>query len=81
MCFSAGASFGAGAILSVVGVASIRKAQSPSKILFASIPLLFAMQQITEGFLWLSVTDPTYASLEQVTTFGFLFFAQVAWPI
>jgi len=81
MCFSAGASFGAGAILSIVGVASIRKAQSPSKILFASIPLLFAMQQITEGFLWLSLTDPAYASLQQVATYNFLFFAQVAWPI
>lgn len=81
MCFSAGASFGAGAILSVVGVASIRKAESPSQILFASIPLMFAVQQITEGFLWLSLTDPAYASLQQVTTYNFLFFAQVAWPM
>ncbi len=81
MCFSAGASFGAGVVLSVVGVASIKKAQSPSQIIFASIPLLFAMQQVTEGFLWLSLTDPAYASLQQVTTYNFLFFAQVAWPV
>ena len=81
MCFSAGASFGAGAILTVVGVAAIKKVQSPSQIPFASIPLLFAMQQITEGFVWLSLTDPAYASLQQVTTYSFLFFAQVAWPV
>ena len=81
MCFSAGASFGAGAILTVVGVASIKKAQLPSQMLFSSVPLLFAMQQFTEGFLWLSLTDPAYASLQQVTTYNFLFFAQVAWPV
>jgi hypothetical protein len=81
MCFSAGASFGAGAVLAVVGVASIRKAEAPSQVPFASIPFIFAIQQITEGFLWLSLTDPAYASLQQVTTYNFLFFAQVVWPI
>jgi hypothetical protein len=81
MCFSAGASFGAGVILSVVGVASIKKAKSPSQLSFASIPVLFALQQITEGFLWLSLTNPDYASLQQVTTNIFLFFAQVLWPV
>lgn len=81
MCFSATASFGAGVVLSVVGAAAIKKAQSPSQIAFASIPLLFAMQQITEGFLWLALSDPAYSSLQQVTTYNFLFFAQVAWPV
>lgn len=81
MCFSASASFGAGVVLSVIGVASIKKAKSPSQIIFASIPLIFAVQQITEGFLWLSLSNPNYASLQQVTTYNFLFFAQVAWPV
>lgn len=81
MCFSASASFGAGVVLSVIGVASIKKTQSPSQIPFASIPLLFAVQQITEGFLWLSLTDPAYASLQQAATYNFLFLAQVAWPV
>ena len=81
MCFSASASFGAGVVLSVVGIASIRKAPSPPQILFASIPLFFAVQQITEGFLWLSLTDPAYASLQQITTYNFLFLAQVVWPV
>lgn len=81
MCFSATASFGAGVILSVVGVASIEKAKSPSQIIFASIPLIFAVQQFTEGLLWLSLSNPAYASLQQVTTYNFLFFAQVVWPV
>lgn len=81
MCFSAGASFGAGVVLSVVGVAAIRKAKAPSQMMFASIPLIFAVQQITEGFLWVSLTNPEYASLQQVATYNFLFFAQVVWPV
>jgi hypothetical protein len=81
MCFSASASFGAGVVLAAVGIASIRKVESPSQIPFATIPLLFAMQQFTEGFLWLSLTDTAFASLKEVCTYNFLFFAQVAWPI
>lgn len=81
MCFSASASFGAGAVLTVVGIATIRKTQTPEQLPFASIPLIFALQQITEGFLWLSLTDPAYTSLQDVMTYNFLFFAQVAWPV
>lgn len=81
MCFSAGASFGAGAVLSVIGVQSIKKSKAPNQLFFASIPLIFAVQQITEGLLWLSLTSPAYASLQQVTTYNFLFFAQVVWPV
>lgn len=81
MCFSAGTSFGAGAILSVIGIASLKKAQKPSQVLFAAIPLIFAVQQITEGFLWLALLNPEYAFLQQATTYGFIFFAQVVWPV
>ena len=81
MCFSVEASFGAGIVLSVIGVASIKKVQSPSQIAFASIPLIFATQQITEGFLWLALSNPVYASLQQVTTYTFLFLAQIVWPV
>lgn len=81
MCFSASASFGAGVILSVIGVASLKKVQGPSQIIFASIPLLFASQQFSEGFLWLSLSNPTFAALESATTYIFLFFAQIVWPV
>lgn len=81
MCFSAGASFGAGALLTVIGVASIYKAQSTSQIIFASIPILFGLQQITEGFLWLALTNPAYASLRDASMYNFLVLAQVVWPV
>ena len=81
MCFSANASFGAGVVLVVIGVISIKKVQHPSQILFASIPLLFAVQQISEGILWVTLPNPAYTALSQVMTYVFLFFAQFFWPL
>jgi hypothetical protein len=80
MCFSASASFVASGVLGAVGVVSIKSVQSKSQIPFASLPLLFAIQQFTEGFLWLSLTNSDYAGFQESTTYAFLFFAQVVWP-
>jgi hypothetical protein len=80
MCFSASASFGAGVILTGIGAVSLKKIQGPSQIPFASIPLLFAVQQISEGILWLALRNDGSESLEKFCTYTFLFFAQVLWP-
>jgi hypothetical protein len=81
MCFSASASFGAGIVLSAIGIASIKKAQTSSQMAFACIPLIFSVQQITEGYLWLSLSSSAYSAIQPVTTYIFLFFAQVLWPV
>lgn len=80
MCFSASASFSAGVVLTVIGIASIRKVKKTSQIIFASISVLFGIQQFTEGFLWLALTDPAFAVLEAFTTYNYLSFAQILWP-
>lgn len=80
MCFSASASFIAGAALTVVGVASISQVRKPQFIVFACMPMLFAVQQICEGFVWLSLSDPDYYKWHDVFKYAFLFFAQVVWP-
>ena len=41
MCFSASASFGAGVVLNVIGVATIKKTHHSPQLLFASIPFIF----------------------------------------
>lgn len=81
MCFSETASFGAAAILTTIGVFTLKKVEKPNQVLFASIPLLFAAQQFVEGFVWMSLLHPKYAALEYYATFGFLLFAQVLWPL
>ncbi len=81
MCFSAGASFGAGAVLTILGIASSKQALAPSQRLFASIPFIFGLQQISEGFVWLSLSHSAFAPIQQIATYIFLFFAQVVWPV
>ena len=81
MCFSAGASFGASAVLSIIGAAAIIKARSVPQALFAAIPMIFSIQQLSEGMLWLSLKDPQPASWQPFVTYTFLVFALVIWPV
>src|SRR5674476_1177426 len=80
MCFSAAASFIAGISLSVLGVATVKKAKRKAEIPFAMIPLLFGAQQIVEGMLWLSFRFD--APLLNVTkVYLFTLFSYVLWPM
>ena len=49
MCFSASASFSAGVALLGVSVLTLRATRAPRELPLAAIPLLFALQQLTEG--------------------------------
>lgn len=81
MCFSAGASFGASAVLSVIGVSVIKQVKAPKQLLFAAIPIVFAVQQCSEGLVWLSLSHPEFAFLEKISSYMFLIFAQMVWPL
>ena len=80
MCFSATASFGASAVLGTVGVISMAKTKKSPQRVFAAIPLLFAVQQFTEGMLWLSLKNADLASWQSSLTYIFLLFAMAVWP-
>ena len=80
MCFSTAASFGAGALLTGASILAARKSQSSDQRAFAAIPGVFAVQQFSEGFVWLSLSNESYAPWAQTATFLFLFFAEVLWP-
>ncbi len=80
MCFSAEVSFAATAVLAASGVIAIKKATSKEQIFFACIPFIFAIQQLAEGFLWLSYTHEALEKFRQLSTLLFLVFAQVIWP-
>jgi len=81
MCFSAGASFTAGVLLTVIGTETLRKVHRPSQIVFASIPLFFAFQQFAEGVLWLVIAQNGHTGLQTIATYTFLIMAQVIWPL
>jgi hypothetical protein len=80
MCFSATASFGASAVLGTLGIISVAKAKTNPQKVFATIPLLFAVQQLSEGLLWLSLKDADMASWQSLLTHIFLIFAMAVWP-
>jgi hypothetical protein len=77
MCFSAAASFTAGTALSAVGAVTISKIKRKEDILFATIPLLFGIQQLTEGVIWLSSQSSV---LHTVMTYMYSVFSHVLWP-
>ena len=81
MCFSAEASFAGGIIISLIGVATIRKVHKSSQILFACIPFFFGIQQIVEGFLWITLPMPDYISTQKFFTYFFLIMADFLWPV
>ena len=81
MCFSASVSFAASAFVASAGILAIRATQKPAERPFASVPILFAIQQFIEGVLWLLLphvgTTPATQGLTQV----YAFFIGVIWPI
>jgi hypothetical protein len=81
MCFSAGASFGASVLLGAGAIVSMRQVREPSQRMFAATPLLFAVQQLSEGFLWLGIEKKLPHSAVLWSTYVFLTFAQVIWPM
>lgn len=80
MCFSATASFVAGGALSAAGVVAVSQIKTKKELPFAAVPLLFGIQQLTEGFVWLSFGWHA-VTLNVVTTYIFALFAFVIWPV
>lgn len=79
MCFSATASFVAGTALSLIGVATLKSIKKKVEIPFALIPLLFGVQQLIEGVLWLSFRlDNPLANI--ASTYAFSIFSHTLWP-
>lgn len=81
MCFSAGASFGASAVLGMIGAGGVVKAKTVSQGLFATIPFAFSLQQLSEGMLWLSFKHPGLEAGQSFFIYTYLVFAMMIWPI
>lgn len=81
MCFSPEASFTAGAVLTVVGVETIRKVSKPSHLAFASVTAFFAFQQFLEGVLWVVIPGGAHPGLQKAAAYFFLIMAEVIWPV
>lgn len=76
MCFSATASFTASAVIGTVGLATLRHVRETRALLFAAVPLLFALHQFTEGFVWLGLTGRIGPVALGHVVFLFMLYAQ-----
>jgi hypothetical protein len=80
MCFSATASFTAGTALTVVGGLTVSKSRGKAELPLALVPLLFGVQQLTEGVVWVSLRHDLPV-LKSWATYTFSMFSHVLWPI
>ena len=78
MCFSATASFVAGGALTAVGAATVLRAKTKRELPLASIPLLFGLQQLIDGTVWVSFGIP---ALHVIAVYAYALLAFVWWPV
>ena len=77
MCFSATASFAAAALLLGIGTLTLKSALAAHRqadLPFAAIPMLFALQQLIEGVIWLTFSHQSLVG-------AYLMYVLVAFPI
>jgi hypothetical protein len=81
MCFSASASFVAATISGTAGAICLARVRYRGDLLLAAIPLVFAVQQTIEGFLWQSLEHEGLSERSAALTAAFLMLMLVLWPV
>ncbi|HXN27668.1 MAG TPA: DUF6629 family protein [Candidatus Acidoferrales bacterium] len=80
MCFSATANFVGSTALGAVGVVTLTKVKHRRELLFASLPLLFAIHQFIEGFVWLGLDGYLSPTMTHNMGAAFMLYAQGLLP-
>lgn len=81
MCFSATSSFIASGVIGSIGIATLRHVREPRALLFASVPMLFALHQFSEGFVWLGLDGHISKLALDHVAFLFMLYAQGILPL
>ena len=80
MCFSATANFVGSGVLGAVGVVTLTKVKHRRELLFASLPILFAVHQFIEGFVWLGLDGILSPAVAHDMGAAFMLYAQGLLP-
>jgi hypothetical protein len=80
VCFSATANFVGSGVLGAVGVVTLTKVKHRRELLFASLPVLFAVHQFMEGFVWLGLDGILSSAVAHDMGAAFLLYAQGILP-
>jgi hypothetical protein len=80
MCFSAAANFVGSGALATVGVITLTKVKHRRELLFAALPILFAIHQFIEGFVWLGLDGMLSPTVTHNMGAAFMLYAQGLLP-
>jgi hypothetical protein len=80
MCFSATANFVGSTALLGIGVVTLTKVKHRRELLFASLPILFAIHQFIEGFVWLGLDGYLSPQVTHDMGAAFMLYAQGLLP-
>jgi hypothetical protein len=80
MCFSATANFVGSGVLGALGVVTITKVKHRRELLFASLPILFAVHQFIEGFVWLGLDGMLSPAVTHDMGAAYMLYAQGLLP-
>jgi len=81
MCFSATANFVGSGVLGAVGVVTLTKVKHRRELLFAALPVLFAIHQFIEGFVWLGLDGILSPAVAHDMGAAFMLYAQGLLPL
>jgi hypothetical protein len=81
VCFSATVNFAGSGALSAAGVATLAKVKHRRELLFAAMPLLFAIHQFIEGFVWLGLDGVVSPAVAHNMGAAFMLYAQGLLPL
>lgn len=81
MCFSASVSFITSAMIFSAGLYAVVKSMKSNRdyIPLSLIPILFSIQQVSEGIIWTTMAT-THVTLLHVGSLLYMFFAFLLWP-
>ena len=80
MCFSATANFVGSGVLGAAGVVTLTKVKHRRELLFAALPMLFAIHQFIEGFVWLGLDGILSPAVAHDMGAAFMLYAQGLLP-
>jgi hypothetical protein len=81
MCFSATASFITAAATGAIGVATVLRVDHPREMPLAAIPLIFSVQQVIEGMLWITLGNGMNPQLSSMLANVYIVIALLVWPV
>jgi len=62
--------------LGAIGILTLKKVSAPKEVVFAALPLLFALHQFSEGFVWLGVSHLIEPRALEFAEGVYIFYAQ-----